>query len=144
MNAFTSERKIAASSENIFKAFEDSTLLGKWWGPAGFTITSNTFEFKPGGKWSFAMHGPDGNTYPNESIFREIARPNKVVIRHDCNPYFTLTATIENVEGGAIIRWHQDFDSEEVARNIAHIVKPANEQILDKLKALIESTGSAR
>ena len=140
MKAFTSEKKIAASSEKIFKAFEDPTLLGKWWGPAGFTITSNTFEFKPGGKWSFVMHGPGGNTYPNETIFQKIARPNKVAIRHDSNPHFTVTATIEDIKGGAIIRWHQDFDSEDVAKNIAHIVKPANEQILDKLKALVEST----
>jgi hypothetical protein len=83
------------------------------------------------------MHGPDGKTYPNESIFQEIAKPNKIVIRHDCNPYFTLSATIEDIKGGAIIHWHQDFDSEEMAKNIAHIVKPANEQILDKLQALV-------
>ena len=140
MKAFTSERKIAASSGEIFKAFEDPKLLDKWWGPAGFTITCGTFEFKPGGKWSFVMHGPDGNNYPNESIFQEIIKPNKVVIRHDGNPYFTVTATIEDVENGAAIHWHQDFDSEDVAKNIAHIVKPANEQILDKLKAVVEAT----
>ena len=140
MKAFTSERKIAASSDKIFKAFEDPTLLGKWWGPAGFTITSNTFEFKPGGKWSFVMHGPDGKDYPNENIFQEISKPNKVVIRHDCNPYFTATLTIENVEGGAIVSWSQDFDNEEVAMNIAHIVAPANEQLMDKLLAVVTSS----
>jgi uncharacterized protein YndB with AHSA1/START domain len=142
MKAFTAQRKIAASSEYIFKAIEDSTLLGKWWGPAGFTITSNTFEFKPGGKWSFVMHGPDGKDYPNVTIFREISRPRKVAIRHDSNPQFTVTVSIEDVEDGSTVSWHQEFDSEDVAKNIAHIAKPANEQILDKLKTLIESTGS--
>ena len=58
-------------------------------------------------------------------------------MRHSVEPYFTLTVTIEDIEDGAVINWHQDFDNEEVARNIAHIVKPANEQILEKLQALV-------
>jgi uncharacterized protein YndB with AHSA1/START domain len=134
MKVFKNQRKIAASSKEIFKAFEDPALLAKWWGPAGFTNTFNTFEFKPKGKWSFVMHGPDGKNHPNESIFQEIEEPNKVVIRHNCNPYFTLTVTIEDVEGGAAINWFQDFDNEEVVRNIAHILIPANEQILVNLR----------
>lgn len=134
MKVFKNQRKIASSSKEIFKAFEDPALLAKWWGPAGFTNTFNTFEFKPKGKWSFVMHGPDGKNHPNESIFQEIEEPNKVVIRHNCNPYFTLTVTIEDVEGGAAINWFQDFDNEEVVRNIAHILIPANEQILVNLR----------
>lgn len=140
MMAFTGQRKIAASSGEIFKAFEDPKLLGKWWGPAGFTISTNTFEFKVGGKWSFVMHGPDGKDYPNETVFREISRPRKVVIRHDSNPHFTVTVAIVDGKDGSTVYWSQEFDSEDVARNIAHIAKPANEQILDKLKGLVEST----
>ncbi|WKJ90609.1 SRPBCC domain-containing protein [Methylomonas montana] len=140
MKVFKNQRKITASSKEIFKAFADQTLLAKWWGPAGFTNTFNTFEFKPKGKWSFVMHGPDGTNYPNENIFQEIEEPNKVAIRHNSNPYFTLTVTIEDIEGGAVIHWHQDFDNEEAARNIAHIVEPANEQVLDKLQALVASS----
>jgi uncharacterized protein YndB with AHSA1/START domain len=83
------------------------------------------------------MHGPDGKDYPNEMVFLEIKAPSKIVMRHSVEPYFTLTVTIQDVEGGAVINWHQDFDSEDVARNIAHIAKPANEQILDKLQALV-------
>jgi len=83
------------------------------------------------------MHGPDGNNYPNVMVFQEIVAPNIIVMRHSVEPFFTLTINIEDVDGGAVINWHQDFDNEEVARNIAHIVKPANEQILEKLQALI-------
>ena len=132
-------RRISASSKEIFKAFENSSLLTKWWRPEGFTTTSITFEFKPEGIWKSVMHGPDGKSYPNEMVFKEIVAPNKIVIRHSVEPYFTLTVTVEDTEGGAIINWHQDFDNEEVARNIAHIVKPANEQILKKLQAVVAS-----
>lgn len=140
MKVFENQRKIAASSKEIFKAFKDQALLSKWWGPDGFTITTNTFEFKPKGKWEFVMHGPDGTNYPNEIIFQEITEPNKILMRHSVEPYFTATVTIEDVEGGAVINFHQDFDNEEVAKNIAHMVKPANEQILDKLQALVASS----
>lgn len=85
------------------------------------------------------MHGPDGKNYPNEMIFQEIVAPNKIVMRHSVEPYFTLTVTFEDIEDGAIINWHQEFDNEEVARNIAHVIKPSNEQILEKLHAVVAS-----
>ena len=140
MIAFENQKNISTSSKEIFKAFEDPSLLAKWWEPDGFTTTTNTFEFKPKGKWEFVMHGPDGTDYPNEIIFQEISEPNKIVMHHSVEPHFTLTVTIEDVEGGAVINWHQNFDNEEVARNIAHIVKPANEQILEKLQALVTNS----
>jgi uncharacterized protein YndB with AHSA1/START domain len=139
MKVFENQKKIAASSIEIFKAFEKQTLLEKWWGPDGFTTTSNAFEFKPKGIWKFVMHGPDGKNYPNKIVFQEISAPHKIVMRHSVEPYFTLTVTIEDIGGGSVINWHQDFDSEDVAQNIAHMAKPANEQILDKLEILVTS-----
>jgi len=49
MKVFQNQRRILASSKEIFNAFEDPSLLTKWWGPDGFTITSSAFEFKPKG-----------------------------------------------------------------------------------------------
>jgi Activator of Hsp90 ATPase homolog 1-like protein len=85
------------------------------------------------------MHEPDGKNYPNEMVFQKIVAPNKIVMRRSVEPYFTLRVAFEDDEGGAAINWHQDFDNEEVARNIAHIIKPANEQILEKLQAVVAS-----
>src|SRR5271169_5570829 len=99
MKVFENQRIISASSKEIFKAFEDPSLLTQWWVPDGFTCTFDLFEFKPQGKWSFIMHGPNGTDYPNEMEFKEIAAPNRVVIRHTVEPYFTLTVTIEDIEG---------------------------------------------
>jgi len=137
MKTFQTRRQIAASSKALFATFQDIALLTKWWGPKGFTTTSALFDFKPKGLWKFVMHGPDGQDYPNEMIFEDIAAPHKIVMRHSVEPHFTLTVTIEDNKDGAILHWHQEFDSEEVANNMAHIVKPANEQNLDKLAALV-------
>ncbi len=139
MKVFENQKCIPASSKEVFMAFENQELLEKWWGPEGFSTISSTFDFKPNGIWQFVMRGPDGKDYPNEMAFLEIMAPSKIVMRHTVEPYFTLTVTIENDKGGAVIKWHQDFDSEELAKNIAHIVKPANVQILDKLQSIVVS-----
>jgi uncharacterized protein YndB with AHSA1/START domain len=46
MKVFENQKRIPASSKEIFKAFENQELLEKWWGPEGFSTTSSTFDFK--------------------------------------------------------------------------------------------------
>ncbi|WP_435016548.1 SRPBCC domain-containing protein [Tundrisphaera sp. TA3] len=84
MTTFSTKRTFAASPGAIFDAFQDPDRLARWWGPAGFTNTFETFEFRSGGRWAFAMHGPDGTTYPNESTFESIVPGREIVIRHAC------------------------------------------------------------
>ena len=138
MKTFQTSREFNCAPESIFEAIANSGRLARWWGPNGFSNTFHTFEFKPGGKWIFTMRGPDGTNYPNESEFLEIIPSEKIVIRHVCPPFFTLTIRIEETENGSIVYWLQDFDSEEVAEMVAHIVIPANEENLDRLAADIE------
>ncbi len=137
MKAFKTSRDIPVLPMNIFAAFCNPESLAKWWGPYGFSNTFNQFQFKTGGKWSFIMHGPDGTNYPNESEFIEIVPDEKVVIRHHSQPNFTLTITLKSSAKGTTINWLHEFDNEEVAKNIAHIVEPSNEQNLDRLAAIV-------
>ena len=140
MKAFKTSRDIPVLPVNIFAAFSHPESLAKWWGPSGFSNTFSQFQFVPGGKWSFVMHGPDGANYVNESEFIDIVPNEKVVIRHHSQPNFTLTITLKSSEKGTVIHWVQEFDDEEVAKNIAHIVEPSNEQNLDRLTAVVCGT----
>ena len=133
MKTFKTSRDFPVLPEHIFDAFSNPERLAKWWGPSGFSNTFNHFQFKPGGKWSFIMHGPDGRNYPNESEFIDIVPNEKVVIRHHSEPNFTLTIQITSTAKGSVVRWIQEFDNEEVAKMVAHIVEPSNEQNLDRL-----------
>ncbi len=137
MRTFTTKREIPTAPATVFGAFANPELLAKWWGPAGFTNTFSEFEFKTGGKWVFVMHGPDGKNYPNESEFAEIIPEQKVVIRHIVQPVFTLTILISSTGNGSLVEWIQEFESEEVAKNVAHIVIPSNEQNLDRLTEVV-------
>lgn len=137
MKTFKTSREIPADSAIVFAAFKNPEILAKWWGPAGFTNTFSQFEFRKGGKWVFVMQGPDGKTYLNESVFEEIIPDRKIVIRHIVPPLFTLTVQLSEKENGTMVSWEQEFESEDVAENVAHIVIPSNEQNLDRLTAEI-------
>ncbi len=135
MKTFSTSREISATPEQIFAAISNPERLARWWGPAGFSSTFTLCEFKPGGRWSFVLHGPDGKNYPNENIFAEIDSPKKVVIRHVVGHKFSLTIELTASAKGTRLTWDQAFENADEAKRIEHIVVPSNEQNLDRLEA---------
>lgn len=135
MTVFHHAREVAASPAAVFAAIRDPARLARWWGPDGFSNTFELFEFQPGGRWTFTMHGPDGKDYPNESVFLEIVPDVRLRIRHVCKPHFELGITLEACAAGTRVSWVQSFDDPEVAKAMRHIVEPANEQNLTRLEA---------
>jgi uncharacterized protein YndB with AHSA1/START domain len=140
MNPFQTSRDIPATPEQIFAAIAAPERLATWWGPAGFTNSFALCEFKPGGRWVFVMHGPDGTDYPNENVFVAIEANRKLVIDHIPFPQFRLTLTLTPSATGTLVSWHQLLADSEFAAQVAHIVIPANEQNLDRLTAEVLQT----
>jgi uncharacterized protein YndB with AHSA1/START domain len=135
MTTFNTSREIEAPVDEVFAAFSDSDRLARWWGPAGFTNTFRVCEFLPGGRWIYTMHSPNGGNPENESVFELIDPPRKIVIRHTSQPLYRLTIDLIPTLAGTIVSWSQEFDDENVASRIEKIVRPANEQNLDRLSA---------
>ncbi len=135
MKTFQTSRDIPAPVDQVFAAISDPERLARWWGPAGFTNTFEVCEFKPGGRWSLVMHGPDGKHYPNENVFAEIEAPGKVVVQHPSEPKYRLTITLAPSPTGTLVSWSQAIENSEVASRIEHIVVPANDQNLERLSA---------
>jgi uncharacterized protein YndB with AHSA1/START domain len=138
----STERELSDKPRDVFAAFEQPDRLAQWWGPNGFRNTFEQFEFTPGGRWVFVMHGPDGANYPNESVFREIKPDTKIVIDHVSQPRFTLTVTLTDRGDKTHLAWTQEFESPEVAAKLRPICEPANEQNLDRLQSLLASDRS--
>ena len=139
MTTFNHSLDIPATPEQVFAAISNPERLTRWWGPAGFTNTTNDFEFKTGGCWSLVMHGPDGANYPNDNVFGEIVTNQKVVVEHPMQPVFRLTIKLAPSATGTLVTWEQAFESADVARQIEHIVVPANDENLQKLMAEVLS-----
>lgn len=97
----TADREIAttrifdASRELVWKVWTDPDHIGKWWGPIGFTTTTNVYELKPGGQWLFIMHGPDGTDYRNDVIFTDVVEPERLEYDHGPSPIFHVTVRFD-------------------------------------------------
>ena len=75
-------RRIDAPRELVFEAFTEARHLAHWWGPEGFTTTTEAFEFRVGGEWVFAMRGPDGTDYSEWIVWTAIDRPQRIAFDH--------------------------------------------------------------
>ena len=75
-------RDFDAVRELVWQAWTDSKHAGRWWGPAGFSTTTHSQHFRPGGSWKYTMHGPDGHDYLNRIDYIEIVQPSKLVYLH--------------------------------------------------------------
>jgi uncharacterized protein YndB with AHSA1/START domain len=136
------ERVFSAPPRDVFAAFEQPDQLAKWWGPKDFTNTFEQFEFRPGGRWVFVMHGPNGANYANESVFREIEPEARIVIEHVVKPWYRLIVTLTERGGHTHLAWDQEFESPEMAARMRPLSQTANEQNLDRLQSLLASRRS--
>ena len=135
---FRTERTLPFSPQAVYNAFSSAELLARWWGPEGFTNAFETFEFQVGGRWKFVMVGPDGVRYSNQSVFTALEPASRVVIRLDCEPFFTLIVQLSEAVQGTHVLWEQVFDDVQIARAVRARVGPANEQNLDRLTRTLE------
>jgi uncharacterized protein YndB with AHSA1/START domain len=104
----TSDREISttrvfdAPRELVWKVWTEPEHIAKWWGPRGFSTTTEKMDVRPGGEWRHVMHGPDGKDYQNRITYVEVVKPERIVYDHDSFPPFrafvTFTAVGEKTE----------------------------------------------
>jgi uncharacterized protein YndB with AHSA1/START domain len=75
-------RLINAPRALVFDAWTDAKHISNWWGPRGFSTTTEVMDVKAGGEWRFIMHGPDGTDYKNKIVYVEVVKPERLVYRH--------------------------------------------------------------
>ncbi|WP_254532855.1 SRPBCC domain-containing protein [Natrinema gelatinilyticum] len=98
----TVRRTFDASRERVWDAWTDSDQIDQWWGPDGFTTTTDEMDATPGGVWEFEMIGPDGEEYPNRIVYDEVERPERLAYTHgspDDPEMFRVTVTFDERAG---------------------------------------------
>lgn len=99
----TMTRIFCAPRHLVLKMWSDPAILTQWWGPFGFSTTTHSMDFRPGGIWKFTMHGPDGTDYPN--VIRYVAvGPDRIAYEHGSNDLhvdgFMVEVSLEDFEEG--------------------------------------------
>ena len=125
----TSSRLLPFSVEAVYRAFADPRALALWWGPEGFTNRIETFELRPGGMWSFVMHGPDGAAYAMAKQFAEVVPGERVVLLHLEPPQhrFRMSMEFAAEPRGTRLTWHMRFERAEEADRVREVILQANE-----------------
>jgi uncharacterized protein YndB with AHSA1/START domain len=94
-------RTFDAPRERVWEAWTDVEQVAQWWGPRGFTTTTQEMDARVGGTWQFMMHGPDGTDYPNVIKYSKVVRPERLEYHHGSGDPnyagFEVVVTFEDV-----------------------------------------------
>lgn len=118
-------RKFDAPIELVFEAFSKPEHIEQWWGPKGFSTTTDKMNFEVGGEWIFTMHGPEGTDYPNHIIYTTIKRPEQLKYDHygnqkkDVEPHFKTTVNFEDSNKRTTLTMRMVFPSPEAKAEAA-------------------------
>ena len=75
-------RVVEAPRSLVWRIWTEPEHVPAWWGPTGFTLTTREMDVRPGGRWRFTMHGPDGRDYENLITYVEVEAPARLVYQH--------------------------------------------------------------
>ena len=113
-----------APRDLVFEAWTHPNHLSHWWGPNGFSITTQAFDFRPGGIWRLVMHGPDGRDYQNHITFDEIVAPERIAFHHSYpegseKVHHRTLVTFEDLGGKTRLTMRLLFSSVEEKERVA-------------------------
>jgi len=137
-------RVLNAPARLVFEAWSKPEHIKRWFGPAGYPVTMAEIDFRVGGKWRFAMTGPDGvqNT-PFGGEYLEIAPDCKITFSNSFEapgaPQMIMTVTLVEDGGTTTMTWRTLFESIEMCKSylgmgMAEGAGSALDQLADVLK----------
>ena len=131
----------------VWDAWTHDAKVGHWWGPRGFSLTTHSKDFRPGGSWHYTMHGPDGKDYPNRTDYLEIEKHVRMVYDHgadnDAPPMFRVPVGFEEIDGRSAMDMTMAFSTPEVAANTKKFIKKAGgDATWDRLAEYLAATKS--
>ena len=137
-------RVFDAPRDLVWQMWTDPQHIAQWWGPRGFRNTIHEMDVRPGGTWSFIMHGPDGRDYHNKNVYVEIVKPERIVFDHLSGPLFRATATFEDLGGGKTkVTMRSVFETAALRKKVAEEYGAVEgmEQNLDRLGEHLKRAG---
>ncbi len=84
---FVISRVFDAPRVLVFKAWIDPKHMAQWWGPHTFTNPLCEMDVRPGGAYRIVMRSPEGVEYPIKGVYREIVKPERLVMTMDCSEH---------------------------------------------------------
>ena len=71
-------RVINAPRARVYEAWAQPRQMAHWFAPKPFQLIIHAMDFRPGGRFSMAMRGPDGSDFPFTGVYREMVPPEQL------------------------------------------------------------------
>lgn len=136
-------REYDAPLSAVWEAWSKAEQIAQWWGPRGFTTTTQARELKTGGTWKYTMHGPDKVDYENFTKYLEVEDGKKLVYDHggteNSKALFRVTVLFSEEDGKTKFDMTMTFPSPEAAETSTRFIKKAGgEATWDRLAEFLE------
>ena len=143
----TITRVFDAPARLVFAAWSKPEHIKRWFGPETYPVTQAEMDFRVGGKWRFAMTGPDGKLQPYfGGEYLEIMPERRIVFTDAFeapdSPVMTMTVTFEEKDGKTTMTWRTVFPSAAVRKQYMEMGMEAG--IASSLGQLKDLVGSLR
>ena len=105
-----------APRDLVFAAWSEGEHLKEWSCPRGMKMISGANDPRVGGKWHIHMQSPDGMNHVAQGVYREITKPERLVLTHaweqgspdKLSLETRVTVTLAEAEGGKThLTFHQ-------------------------------------
>ena len=146
-NVITHTRLLDAPRDLVWEVWTNPDHLKEWWGPDGFSLTTDSMRLEPGHCWNFVMHGM-GRDWDNKIEYTEVKKPNLLAYKHsgaeneDYN--FTVTVTFEELDGKTLLTMKSVFKSSAIFDELNKKVNAieGGKQTLNRLENYLEIVSS--
>lgn len=123
-NTITVKRQFNAEVPMVWDAFTKSEILDQWWAPKPWKARTKSMDFREGGKWVYAMTGPNGEEHWNEICYKTIIPQEK----------YTAKDAFTDPDGNILkdmptANWETDFSSAGNGTQV--VVKIAYDRLSD-------------
>jgi uncharacterized protein YndB with AHSA1/START domain len=84
---FVISRLFDAPQELVFDAWTEPKHMARWWGPRDISNPVCEMDVRPGGAYRITMRDANGVDYPIKGFFREVVKPERLVMSMDCSEH---------------------------------------------------------
>lgn len=99
------KREFAANRSLVWDAYTKPEILDQWWGPKPWNAKTKSMDFKVGGRWLYAMVGPEGETHWSIADYTKI-QPKELFAVSDAFTDENGTVNMEMPRS----KWEVSFD----------------------------------
>ena len=120
--SLTLKRHYRALPERVFAAWTTAEQLSRWLSPSdAFATTEVEIDARPGGRYRFVLHAPDGSTPTVSGTFEEIEPPRRLVFSWAWSGtpdrVSLITISLSPKDGGTELTLHQERLADEESRS---------------------------